>query len=234
MSGMSEPLEWLREELPGVRIEEDAAGFCILRHPLGPGAARDPELSRYPGGALLFDLETLGFVGRPLFLIGLLVDGEEGPEVRQLFARDYDEEAAVVRAFIECAARVPLWVSFNGKSFDLPSLKLRAAYHRLRVPVPEEHRDLLFAARKLYRGVLPNCRLKTLESRVFGRHRHQDLDSAEIPAAYHAYVASAGGNRETMARILRHNRDDLVTLARLFVHLAEDTERTIGLPAPED
>jgi len=62
----------------------------------------------------------------------------------------------------------PAWVTFNGKSFDVPSLRLRYAFHRLSAPLPEEHVDLLHIARRHFRGVLPDCKLRTLERRVCG------------------------------------------------------------------
>lgn len=207
--------EWIPRHFPLARVDHPGDAYLRLVHPLPE--SREPEIAGLSPSALCFDLETLGFVGRPIFLVGLLarVDGE--PSVVQLLARDYTEEEAVLRAFVEEGASRPTWMSFNGKSFDLPSLKRRCAYFGLRLAEPTEHLDLLFPARKLYRGVLPNCRLKTLESKVFGRHRVRDLEGDEIPPAYHAFVRT--GEPGDLMRILLHNREDLVTLARLWAHL---------------
>lgn len=210
---------WIRDHFPKAIVARPDEGYLRVIHPARPEDPRPADRLRADG--LLFDLETLGFVGRPLFLIGMLQRAEDGRgyEVVQLLARDYTEEENVLGAFAREARTRPCWVSFNGKSFDLPSLRQRAAYHGVRLPEPSEHLDLLFPARKLYRGVLPNCRLKTLEGRVFGQHRFDDIDGGEIPPAYHAFVRT--GEPSTMARILAHNRDDLVTLARLWAHLEE-------------
>ena len=232
----------IRTAFPRAGIDFPGGEYCRIVHPLGPGTGRDPELSRLPARGLLFDLETLGFHGRPLFLIGIL-HPESGPRslpvpdpaghpdpgapgstkagewrVVQLLARDYAEEEAILRAFALVAGEQEPWVSFNGKAFDLPFLRDRARFHHLGLPEPREHRDLLHVARRIYRGVLPNCRLQTLEAALFARYRHHDLPGEEIPAAYHDYVRT--GEEEEMVRILRHNRDDLVTLARLHVHLS--------------
>ncbi len=225
-------MDWIRTCFPDALTTFPEEAYARILHPLGPGAARDPYLSRLSGTCLLFDLETLGFLGHPLFLIGVMRperdEADRAPEARaawevvQYLARDYTEEEAVVRAFAEEAARAPRWVSFNGKSFDLPFLRRRAAFHGIRLPEPEDHLDLLPMARKVYRKVLPDCRLQTLESRIFGRFRRRDLGGAEIPAAYHAFVR--GGDPDLMGEILRHNRNDIVSLARLFVHLLEPEE----------
>jgi len=179
-------------------------------------------LDRLPRDCLFFDLETLGFLGHPLFLIGLLrhVPRRRRWEVVQLLARDYTEEEAVLEAFAREGRGKLRWVSFNGKSFDLPFLRSRASFYGVRLPEPRLHQDLLPLARRVYRGVLPNCRLQTLEMHLFGRYRLRDLGGAEIPAAYHDFVRT--GETEDMARILLHNRDDLISLVRLLAHLEEE------------
>ncbi len=211
-------MEWIHEAFPDAILSSPGEAYGRITHPPSAGWAEDPHLRELTGSWLMFDLETLGFLGHPLFLIGVLRPGADPNrwEVVQLLARDYTEEEAVLRAFATEGEAVRRWVSFNGKSFDLPFLRRRAAFYRLRLPEPEEHRDLLPLARRLYRGVLPNCRLQTLEGAIFGRYRHRDVGGAEIPAAYHAFVR--GDDPEIMSSILRHNRNDLVSLARLLVH----------------
>ena len=207
--------EWIPRHFPLARFDSPGGAYLRLVHPLPE--SREPDLAAFLPSALCFDLETLGFVGRPIFLVGFLARIEGENAVVQLLARDYAEEEAILRAFLEEAAVRTTWMSFNGKSFDLPSLKRRCAFFQLAVGEPSEHLDLLYPARKLYRGVLPNCRLQTLESRVFGRHRTHDLGGEEIPAAYHAFMRT--GEPGDIMRILLHNREDLVTLARLWAHL---------------
>lgn len=216
--------EDLQDAFPETSLTSPTGDYLLLRHPLGDGAVRDPELGRLAEPVLMLDLETLGFLGRPLFLIGVFRPTETGAwEVAQFLARDYAEEEAVLQAFVDCARELPVWVSFNGKSFDVPVLRNRAAFYGIRIPAPVEHHDLLHKARRTYKGVLPNCRLKTLESRIFGRVRYRDLDGWSIPAAYHDFVRTR--RSDEMIRILRHNRDDLATLARLHVHLRDPAEQ---------
>lgn len=212
--------DWLRQAFPHLELRFPDERFAHLRHPLTLAADAETDWSRLDPEALLLDLETLGFHGRPLFLVGLFrIDRERGGgEILQYLARDYTEEEAVIRAFGQIARGHRLWISFNGKAFDVPFLRTRAAFYSIPLPEPAEHLDLLHAARRVYRGVLPDCRLKTLEVRVFGRFRLRDLDGGEIPGAYHDFVRT--GRTDEMERILRHNRDDLLTLGRLHLHLA--------------
>jgi len=168
-----------------------------------------------PGDLMFLDIETTGLSGTPLFLIGTMQS--EGGElvVRQYFARDYSEEAAVIVLGAELLARKKVLITFNGKSFDMPYLRTRAAATGVRLCREPAHFDLLHACRRVWRGVLPDCRLQTLESRICGRWRYGDIPSSEIPKAYHAYVHT--GNAAVIVQILRHNTLDLVTMAELAV-----------------
>jgi uncharacterized protein len=216
---------WLQSSFPRARWDTPGDALGVLTHRVRfPG--RGPGL---PAGHLFLDLETLGFVGRPLFLIGLLhaesdPSGNGGRGARegtliQILARDYAEEEEALRFFAREFAAFPTWVTFNGKSFDVPTLHLRCAYYKLAKPRPEEHLDLLHVARRHFRGVFPDCRLKTLERRVCGRVRPDDLDGAQVPDAYHRFVRD--GDPMWLEPILRHNRDDLLTLAELYMALAD-------------
>jgi uncharacterized protein YprB with RNaseH-like and TPR domain len=169
------------------------------------------------GDELFLDVETLGFHGRQIFLVGVVLRDEGRWSIRQLFARDYSEEEGVVDSFVALARDRPVWISFNGKSFDAPFLRTRAAFYRLTLPEPEMHLDLLHGARRIYRRLLPDCRLQTLEARIFGRYRARDLPGREVPGAYHEFVRTGRG--EDLRRILIHNRDDLESLVRLHEHL---------------
>ena len=236
---------WLQSVFPRARWETPGDALGVLTHRVrfpgnGPGL---------PAGHLFLDLETLGFVGRPIFLIGLLhvdpavrpagdsAQSDRGSEdgrtaedpanardglLIQILARDYAEEEDALRFFAKEYASVPVWVTFNGKSFDVPTLRLRCAYYKLAKPSPREHLDLLHTARRHFRGVFPDCRLKTLEHRVCGRLRPDDLDGSQVPDAYHRFVRD--GDPQWLEPILRHNRDDLLTLAELYMALAEGEE----------
>ena len=167
------------------------------------------------------DLESTGLAGTPLFMIGVMTWEDGGLVVRQYFARDYSEERAVIGLFLAMLKGKELLVSFNGKSFDVPYVRVRAAATGLRLESAPAHLDLLHASRRAWKHVLPNCKLQTLEARICGRVRHGDIPGADIPDAYHTFVRTT--NAYQMVRVLEHNRLDLITLADLLVRLpAED------------
>jgi uncharacterized protein YprB with RNaseH-like and TPR domain len=172
-----------------------------------------------PGDFVFVDVETTGLASAPLFLIGTMVWEDEGLLARQYFARDYSEEAAVTSLFIEAARGKRVLVSFNGKSFDLPYIRARAAANGVEFAISPVHFDLLHECRRAWKEVLPDCKLQTLERSICSRVRESDIPGCEVPDAYHAFVRTE--NAAEIAAILRHNLLDLVTLAELAVKLPD-------------
>jgi uncharacterized protein YprB with RNaseH-like and TPR domain len=167
-----------------------------------------------PQDLIFLDVESTGLGTSPLFLVGVMSWQDNGFCASQYLARDYAEEAAVIRLFVrDCAAR-RLLVTFNGKSFDFPFLRARAAANAVRFGLDPLHFDLLHACRRVWKESLPNCRLQTLETYVCGRVRQGDIPGAEIPDAYHDFVRTANAGK--LVRILRHNLLDLVTMAEIM------------------
>jgi len=214
----------LTELLPGENVLRD------LREGLALLAERDPE-DVYEGlrpaigcrleDLVVVDLETTGFWGCPVFLVGVLE--EEGGQLvtRQLLARDYPEEGPMLRAAAELLGRRKLLVTFNGKSYDVPCFGERCAYFGIRSPLRrKKHVDILHTARRRWKNELPDCRLQTLERQITFLTRQGDVPSAEIPAVYHDFAAS--GDPDSLAPVLHHGRVDVITTARLFACLAAD------------
>ncbi len=166
---------------------------------------------------LFVDLETCGFAGTPVFLIGVMYVSDGELCVKQLLARSYAEEPAILGRFGALLSDRPHLVTFNGKSFDWPFLVDRAAVSRVTLCDTTGHCDLLHIARRRYKDSLPDCRLQTLEQYLCGRRRSNDIPGSQIPAAYHAFVRS--GDAREVGAILYHNFLDLVTLAEIHAVL---------------
>lgn len=170
-----------------------------------------------PGTVLFMDTETTGLGNEPLFLVGLLAVPAGQPMVTQLLARDYAEEPAVLAEAARRMAASGLLVTYNGAQFDLPYVRNRLRYHRLSPLRFEPHLDLLPVARRRLRRTLGDCKLQTLELHLCGRQRAADIPGAEIPQAYHDFVADGDAGR--LRQIVMHNSLDLITLAELAAHL---------------
>jgi hypothetical protein len=112
-------------------------------------------------------------------------------------------------------------VSFFGKSFDRHRLedKMRLAS----VPPPfadRPHLDLYHPCRRLYRSAYEDGRLKTLEHRLCGLERPDDLPGAMAPEAWFDYLA---GRPHQLEGVFRHNLDDVLSLVTLAAHLGRST-----------
>ncbi|MCA9174198.1 MAG: ribonuclease H-like domain-containing protein [Planctomycetales bacterium] len=203
-----------------------------------PPARREPKWladlnglrQALPDSVMFLDLETCGFSGSMVFLVGLLVAGPKGMTLVQLFARHYGEERAIMHTLWQIASQQTVLATYNGKSFDWPVVRDRTVLHRLERhgPLAEEeiaHCDLLHQCRRQWRHELPNCKLQTLERHICGRRRTGDIPGRDIPDAYHQYVRSR--DAYAMRGVLHHNALDLVTLFQLTLTLLEREELAI-------
>jgi len=187
--------------------------------------ANDSRLSDFNGrNALFLDTETTGLsggTGTLAFLIGVGWFDEDGRfVVRQLFARNFAEEQAVLASLSEIAASKRYLVTFNGKTFDANLLTTRYILNRLDNPLTNlPHLDLLHPARRLFGHRVSNSRLVTLEEDLLGFTREDDLPGSEVPLRYFNWLRSR--NPHPMLDVFRHNNLDITALAALTVHLAE-------------
>jgi hypothetical protein len=94
-------------------------------------------------------------------------------------------------------------------------------------PAHAGHLDLLPFVRRVFRHRLSDARLKTVEAELLGFDRGRDLDGAEIPGRYLAFLR--GGTAWPLAEVVHHNHEDVRSLARLLAHaearLGADAER---------
>lgn len=215
----------LDRHLPG---DEIAPGLRLATARL-PVEAMPPMLEgtfdRKPGfdprRVLFFDTETTGLAGGTgtrAFMIGAARWGDSALDVRQLLITTLAAETAMLETFAGWLDADTLLASYNGKCYDAPLLRTRYRLARMRDPTAGlDHIDLLYPARRRYRGVYENCRLVTIERQVLQIVREDDLPGSEAPAAWLTYLR--GGPAANLRRVAAHNRQDVVTLARLMLHL---------------
>ena len=151
---------------------------------------------------------------QPLFLIGLIY--LEGGKLclKQLLARSFEEEEGVLRAALSILSKRPVWVSYNGLTFDEPFLRSRFCYYFGESPAPRLHIDLLRHVRQQYRDLLPNCRLTTVEAYILDTYRPDDVPGYMIPELYYQFVMYQ--EPALLEDILLHNSRDLQSLVRLM------------------
>ena len=176
-----------------------------------------------PQQLAFLDTETTGLshgAGTVAFLVGVgVIDGSE-LAVHQYMMRDYDEEPFVLRHVQEHLRRCHALVTYNGRSFDMPLLQTRFIMQRM--PMDTEaipHADLLHTARRVWKLRLRRCPLSYLEEVIFHAPREDDLPGAEVPQRYFDYLRLR--DFSLLEDILRHNAQDIASLARLLFLLAD-------------
>ncbi|MGE5593034.1 MAG: ribonuclease H-like domain-containing protein [Betaproteobacteria bacterium] len=188
----------------------------------GCGASELDLLGFCPVTDIAFvDIETTGLYStQPLFLVGVMSFRDDGILLlRQFLARSYEEEAHVLVAVRDELGRFPVMATYNGRRFDVPYIRDRMAFHGIECGSCQLHLDLLRIVRRVYRGVLPDCRLVTVAEHLVGHVRHGDIPGYMIPEVYHEFVRSR--NPVLIRPILEHNAMDLRALALILGNMVD-------------
>ena len=198
-------------------------GEKYIRHltPAVTGRLADLEKQISIHDFSFLDIETTGLAGGtgtyPI-LIGLGRLKEDIFDLEQFFMEDYDRESAVLSEvqtrLKDCAG----FVTYNGKSFDIPVLASRFTLNRLRIDWEKPHIDLLHLVRRLWKGTLSVCSLDSVESNILGIRRLHNIEGAMIPAAYFDYVRRR--EPSLMALAFDHNAQDVISMASILARIA--------------
>ena len=205
--------------------------------PIGLFDARVAALPEWASRVVFFDVETTGLsggAGMLAFLVGCGWFEDGGFRVRQFLLGSASGERALLDALASIFDEASLVVTFNGRTFDLPLMETRWAFHRTASPTDDlPHFDMLPPARRLwgrktdvgprFRANSPemtpgvsSCSLTALERSVLGFHRVDDVAGFEIPLRYFQFLRT--GEAALIEGVLEHNRLDLVSTAAVMAH----------------
>lgn len=184
------------------------------------------QASGDPSGWCFIDTETSGLAGGTgtwVFVCGIGRLEGDTLLLRQWLLTRLDTEQAMLSLLAADLAEATLLVSYNGKAFDLPLLAARFQLAGLASGVGPDwlrtaHLDLLYPVRRAFARQWPDCRLASVEQRLLGFRRQDDLSGAEAPSAWLDWLRRADDAR--LGAVLRHNRFDLLSLAALVPALA--------------
>lgn len=192
--------------------------------------------SRFDYRTTIFvDTETSGLAGGGgtiPFLIGIGYLYRNQFCVEQFFADSHAVEEGMLDMVTEFIRPFDTVVTFNGKTFDMPLLETRYILKRKQSPfVLLNHLDLLYPSRQLWGLTLEDCKLRTLERRVLGFHRYDDLPGEDVPYAYFNYLRR--GNPDPLYRVFQHNADDIASLAAILFRLWQAIKASEGEQTPQ-
>jgi uncharacterized protein YprB with RNaseH-like and TPR domain len=170
--------------------------------------------------SLIFDIETMGFSSVPIILIGLAYVNNDKLMIEQYLSRNTKEEPAILDAFVSHLREVDTVITFNGTRFDIPFVEDRLSHHKMEgILYSKAHHDALPLSRYEWKKKLPNCKLGTLEKHILGIDRKDDVPSRYVPDFYRTYLQQK--NVGPLMPIIGHNRQDLITLAKIFSKLRD-------------
>ncbi len=202
--------DWVREGEFLFRRRQyfEGRGVDVWPEPFSPEAGSAEEL-------VFYDTETTGVsggAGSVIFLFGAAWCEGRDLAVEQLFLSDFPGEPEFLLAVKELLGRFRAFVSYNGKTFDSHLLQTRFLMNRIPwEPGPQV--DLLHHARRLWKKVLGDCSLRSIEAHVLGFTREMDIAGEDIPVVWLEYLRT--GSLGALPVVFDHNILDVVSLARM-------------------
>lgn len=167
------------------------------------------------------DIESMGLGGGvPIILFGVARISGGYILTNQYLLRNIKEEPAALTGFLSQIEENSVFITFNGRAYDMHHIEERLAYYRMKGDLEKAHFDILHFSRRAWREKVLNCRLNTLEKYLFGVERKDDVPSALVPEFYETYMKTK--NIGPLIPIIEHNKQDLVTLANIFSRLHKE------------
>jgi hypothetical protein len=169
------------------------------------------------------DTETTGLAtasGTVAFLIGLGWWEDDRFRQAQLLLPDHPAEPGLLARLARHLPPDAWLVTYNGRGFDWPLLVARYRMTRASAPALAGHLDLLPFVRRVFRHRMADARLRTVETELLGTYRHDDVEGWQIPGRFLDFLR--GAPAEPLMQVVRHNREDVRSLARLLGRIDAD------------
>ncbi len=184
---------------------------------------------------LFIDIETIGIYNSPVFMIGFGYFNEDKFEIHVLFARTLEEEIALCAHMKnEVLPHFKCFISYNGKSFDIPFIANRFLYFFDENPMisSEEipykksntkyhHIDLYHSCRRLFRNDYDSYSLTSIEQNFLGFFRNNDVPSELMGECYRKYLKDPNRYGGLMKVSIEHNFYDIHSLPLIFKKLLD-------------
>ena len=238
VSGLRAKLDMMRTSAPVAATPRNGGLIChVSRESLDPALLELPSTGLRRIGwcgprfdirrCLFLDTETTGLsggAGTVAFLVGVgWVEGD-ALVIEQLMLREYADEPELIDRLSQRMAGFDSVCTYNGRNFDMPLLEARFTMNRMRDRWKTlENLDLLYPSRRAWKLRLGSCRLCNIETEVLGMAREDDLPGSEVPARFFQFMKT--GEEALLDDIVRHNRQDIATLAKLLVRLCAVNDR---------
>ena len=182
---------------------------------------------------LFLDIETLGLYDSPIIIVGLGYFNDNKFEIHQLFARDLEEEIAICQYLKnEIFPHFKTFITYNGKSFDIPYIANRFLYFFDENPmisnndIPYEknntkfhHIDLYWNCRRKFKGDFTSYTLTNIEEKLLNWKRENELPSSLVGICYNKYQKNPKRYVGLIKEVIEHNYYDLYSMPLILQKL---------------
>lgn len=184
---------------------------------------------------LFLDIETLGICDSPMIMVGFGFFDNGVFKIRILFARKIEEEIAMCEYLKnEIFPAFKCFVTYNGKSFDIPFISNRMLYFFDDNPLISEeyeaykhvntlfhHIDLYHGCRRKYKGLFRDYTLTTIEQELLGWVRENELPSSLVGECYRKYQSNPERYSGLIKEAIEHNYYDIYSMPLIYKKLLE-------------
>jgi len=166
---------------------------------------------------VFFDLETTSLslgAGNYPFLIGIGFLKNEKFVIKQFLYSEMGSENAIIDE-LKSYIKDKIFVTYNGKCFDIPLLKNRLLINSTEYPAKKKSVDLLYIMRRLFKYKLKKFDLQTVSACLnTARDKYSDIHGSEIPRVFKDYIHF--GEIQDMKKVLYHNERDIFSLFKML------------------
>ena len=175
---------------------------------------------------LFLDIETLDIYDSPIIIFGYGYYKNSSFHIKILFAREISEEIAICEHLKnEILPKFKCFITYNGKSFDIPYLVNRFMYYFESNPMISEndtpyeslntlyhHIDLYHNCRRKFKGLFYNYTLTDMEKLILNFYRENDVPGNLIGFCYRNYLKDPYRYIGPIKECIDHNYYDVYSM----------------------
>ncbi|MBT3756696.1 MAG: hypothetical protein HOG24_10490, partial [Candidatus Cloacimonetes bacterium] len=158
------------------KINYEHNGNKLIKYQVHPLILKYSGLDKANIENLLFiDTETTGLAGGTgtyVFQIGIGFFKEDEFVLKQFFLTDIASEKCLIDELLKEVDRQSVYVSYNGKSYDIPLINARSIFNKCIGKLNKFNNiDLLHISRRFWRDMLENYSLQNIERNILKSNR---------------------------------------------------------------
>ncbi len=179
---------------------------------------------------LFLDIETLGLYDSPMIIVGVGFYKNSQFEIQLYFARDIGEEIAICEHLRKkILPNFKCFITYNGKSFDIPYIANRFLYFFDENPMISEndtpyekintklhHIDLYHNCRRKFKGKYNRYTLTNMEEKLLNWKRKNELSSNLVGMCYRKYRKNPERYVGLIKECIEHNYYDVYSMPLIF------------------